>query len=112
MHSVHVLNRDEVFLEVVIKELIIAAECEDLLLLELAHDQLLHLLVGQTALLVHLLDLGQRTLLIQVILMLNHVKTSFEDTLYFVGLSDLDLARSRLRSLQGFLGQDGACRFR
>lgn len=112
MHSVHIFDRNEIFLEVVIKELIIAAECEDFLLLELAHDQLLHLLVGQTALLVHLLDLGQRTLLIQVILMFNYVKTSFKDTLNFVSLSNLNLARSRLRSLQGFLGQDCAVRFR
>jgi hypothetical protein len=112
VHSVHVFNRDKVFLEVIIEELVIAAKCENLLLLQLTHDQLLHLLMSQTAFFIHLLDLGQSTLLIQVILMFNNVKTSFEDTLNFVGLSDLNLARSRLRSLQWFLGQDSAGRFR
>jgi hypothetical protein len=58
VHPIHVLNCDQVLLEVIVEELVVTTECKDLLLFELPNDQLFHLLVGQAPLIVHLLDLG------------------------------------------------------
>ena len=51
-HPVQVLDSDELLLEVVTEELIEGAEAEDTLLLELAHQDLLHLFVRQFAVVV------------------------------------------------------------
>lgn len=63
MHSVHIFYSDKFLLEVIVEELIVAAEGEDLLLFELTNNQLLHLCLGEAAINKHLLDLGESALL-------------------------------------------------
>jgi len=90
VHTVKILDSHELALEVVVEELIIRAKSEYFLLFELSEHQVLHLLVREFALFVHLLDLLERADLVQVVLLLDHVDASLENTINLMRLSQLD----------------------
>lgn len=89
MHAVHVLDRDEISLEVVTEEVVICVECEDLLVLELADNQVFHLLHGDLALIEKRLDLLHGScLVLKVYLVFDHVETRrFEHTFRLLSLA-------------------------
>lgn len=88
MHPIEVLNCHQVPLKVLAKELVIGAERKYFLLAKLALDEILHLLDGELTIFKHGLDMLQRALLLQVILLLNDIEPSFEDSFDFACMSD------------------------
>ena len=52
LETIQILNGDEFPIEVLALELVVRAEAKDPLLLELAHQELLHLTMGQLAIIV------------------------------------------------------------
>ena len=51
-HPVELLNCDNLSLEIVVKKFVVGTEPENFLLLYVTHDELLHLLIGQPAILI------------------------------------------------------------
>ena len=91
--SIHVLHSDELLIEVLAYELIIRTKAKDPLLLELSHEEFLHLVMCQLAIVVHAHRLHPTFIvLIKFQLMLNNLNSSLENTLILDSLSDLDLS--------------------
>ena len=93
LQAVEVLHGDQLPVEVLALEVFERAKAEDPLLLELPHQDLFHLLVGELAIVVEAESLdASLIILIQLNFVLNNLYACFEDTLIFHGLSNLDLA--------------------
>lgn len=94
--SVEIFDCDEWLLEVVSLEVVEVAEAEYLLLLKLPHQDLLHLLVGQLAVVVepHGLDVAI-VIFLQFHLVFDHLDTRLEDAFVFDRLSNLNLTSPR-----------------
>ena len=93
VHPVEVFNSHKLFLEVVIEKLIVRTKREDLLLLQLPSNELVHLLLSQFALLEQQLDLSDCVGSVDIDLVFDHVQSSFKNTINFVGLPNFDLMR-------------------
>lgn len=94
-HPVEFLNCDDLSLEIVVEKFVVGAEPENLLLLDVTHDELLHLLIGQLAILVeqpYLMKVSLR-ILHQLILLLNHIETCLEHPLVFLRMPNSKLTR-------------------
>ena len=90
---IQVFNRNEWLLKVVRLEVIEVAEAENLLLLQLPHQDFLHLLVRQLPVVVELHRLHLPvTVFLNLYLVFNDLNSSFEDALVFDGLTDHNFA--------------------
>ena len=90
---IQVFNSNEWLLKVVRLEVVEVAEAEYLLLLQLPHQDFLHLLVSQLAVVVELHGLHLPvTVFFNLDLVFDDFNASFEDTLVFDGLADHNFA--------------------
>jgi len=83
----------KVSLEVIAEKIVVSLVAKDLLLLQVAHDKLLHLLFIQHTITVKLADLQKITsgVLLQLILMLNHFETCLKHSLVFLNMANFNL---------------------
>ena len=102
MDPIEILHSDQLFLEVVRLEVFVGAKAKDLLLLELFHENLFHLSVGQLAIVIEAQCLySPISVLIQFNLVLDHIHACFEDALILDSLPDYHFAGAGARALGG-----------
>lgn len=93
MRPVHVFDCHEVPAEVLVEELVVAAERKYFLLLELSGNQLLHLFLRELALLEHQVDLLERACGVELQVLLDHLEARFKHSVHLVRPSDAHFGR-------------------
>lgn len=95
--AIQILHSNQISLKVVIEEFVITSKCENLLLFELSHYQLVHLRFCNLALVVHVPNLLHSALHLDFKLMFNHVKTRLKNAIHFPSMSNFNFLSLLLR---------------
>ena len=91
LDAIEILNCDELLPEVVCSKIIVRVKAEDLLLLELFHEDLLHLPMSEFAIIIEAQSLDSAIFVfIKLNFVLEYLDSSFEDTFILDSLSDFD----------------------
>lgn len=100
-HFVEILYCNKVSLKVIAEKFVVRSIAKNFLLFQIAHDELLHLAVSQNTITVELADLQEisSSILLQVILMLNHIKTCLKHPLIFLNMPNFNPTLREVNSL-------------